>query len=68
MLKKLYKTNWELSAVRALNVVHFMISAGLDPQRVHGAAFGEFRPVASNAGKAGRARNRRVEIMLLGIK
>jgi chemotaxis protein MotB len=67
--KNLYKSNWELSSTRALNVVHFLVEKGdLDPNRVHGEAYGEHRPVAPNSGKNGAKGNRRVEIMLLGIK
>ena len=66
--KKQFKTNWELSAARALNVVHFLVDSGIDPNRVHAEAYGEHRPVVSDTGKRGEKRNRRVEILLMGIR
>ncbi|MBF0484248.1 MAG: flagellar motor protein MotB [Candidatus Omnitrophica bacterium] len=61
-----WKSNWELSANRALGVVHFMIdTASLDPTRMSAIAYGEFHPVAENDSKEGRQKNRRVEIVIL---
>jgi len=57
-----FTDNWELSAQRALTVTRALISEGISPGIVFAAAFGEQRPVASNADDAGRANNRRVEI------
>ncbi|MFL5320537.1 MAG: OmpA family protein [Myxococcaceae bacterium] len=60
-----YPTNWELSVARAVNVVRFLSEQGKVPQkRLMAAGYGEFRPVASNATAAGRAANRRIEILL----
>lgn len=57
-----FKSNWELSAGRALAVVHFMIDeCGVDPERVSGAAFGQSRPIAPNDTPDHRELNRRVE-------
>jgi chemotaxis protein MotB len=65
-LKDLYPTNWDLSAARAINVVRFLSDeVGVDPRRLMAAGFGPYRPVASNGNTAGRARNRRIEILLL---
>ena len=65
-LKELYPTNWELSTARATNVVRFLQEqVGIKPRRLKAAGFGASRPVASNAKAAGRARNRRIEILLL---
>lgn len=64
--RKLYKSNWELSAVRALEVVHFLTEqCGLDAKRVHAAAFGQHQPVAPNTTPASKQRNRRVAIVVL---
>lgn len=60
-----FPSNWELSSARALSVVRLLIQAGVDPERVSGAGFGEFQPVASNDDAAGRRRNRRIEIVML---
>lgn len=60
-----FPSNWELSSARALSVVRILIQSGVDPERVSGAGFGEFQPVASNDDAAGRRRNRRIEIVML---
>jgi chemotaxis protein MotB len=65
-LKEKYPTNWELSASRALAVVHFLQSeVGIDTQRLSGAGYGEYQPTASNDTMEGKAANRRIEIVLL---
>ena len=60
-------TNWELSSVRATNVVRYLAEAGIDAAavRLSGTGYGEFAPVASNETAAGRAANRRIEVRLL---
>src|SRR3989454_3195236 len=40
-----FRTNWELSAARAISVVQYMISRGVSPQRLVAAGFGEFQPI-----------------------
>lgn len=65
-LKEKYPTNWELSASRALAVVHFLQDeVGMDSQRLSGAGYGEFQPTAENDTVKGKAANRRIEIVLL---
>jgi chemotaxis protein MotB len=64
-LAKRYPTNWELSAARALNVTRYLEKEGIDPAVLSAAAFGEYRPVAENDTPAGRAKNRRIAIILL---
>ncbi|ODS30620.1 MAG: putative chemotaxis protein [Candidatus Scalindua rubra] len=64
--KKLYASNWELSAMRAANVLHFLVDkCHLDAKRLYIAGFGEYQPVASNKDKGGKKKNRRVEIVVL---
>ena len=64
--KQLYESNWELSAVRAATVLHYLTdSCHLDPKKLYLAGFGEFQPVASNKNKSGKKKNRRVEIVVL---
>ena len=64
--KKLYVSNWELSALRAANVLHFLEDkCHLDPKKLYIAGFGEYQPVASNKDKSGKTKNRRVEIVIL---
>ncbi len=60
-----YPTNWELAADRALTVTKTMIEAGLTPDRVSGASFGEFKPAAPNDTPENKARNRRIEIVVV---
>ena len=64
----LYRDNWDLSAARAISVVRELVKDGVAPDRIHGAGFGEFRPVATNATEEGRAKNRRVEIRFIAKK
>lgn len=59
-----YASNWELSTARAASVLHFFISEGLDPNRFSIAGYAEHRPVANNETEEGRARNRRVELVI----
>ena len=64
--KKVYNSNWELSALRAANVLHYLVdSCHLDPEKLYIAGFGKYQPVASNKSKAGKKKNRRVEIVIL---
>jgi chemotaxis protein MotB len=60
-----FPTNWELSVARATNVVRFLQEkASVPPERLVASGYGEYHPVASNKNAAGRARNRRIEILL----
>jgi outer membrane protein OmpA-like peptidoglycan-associated protein len=58
------ESNLELSAVRARAVEGYLISRGVDPERVTSLGFGESAPVASNADDWGRQKNRRVDVLL----
>jgi chemotaxis protein MotB len=58
------KGNLQLSGARALNVADFLIKQGVTSSRVSFAGFGPHRPIASNRTVAGKARNRRVEVLL----
>jgi chemotaxis protein MotB len=60
-----YPSNWELSAARALAVVHLLIDAGVPPPNLSAAGFGEYQPRALNSDAAGRQLNRRIEIVML---
>ncbi len=59
-----YHSNWQLSTDRATGVVLFLIAHGVDAQRLGAAGYADLHPIASNATAAGRAKNRRVEIIL----
>lgn len=64
-LARRYPTNWELSAARAINVTRYLQQQGIDPHLLSAVAHGEYRPVASNDTEEGRAKNRRIEIILV---
>ena len=59
-----FPSNWELSTARATTVVRFLISRGLDRNRLSASGYADLHPIASNATAAGRELNRRVEIVL----
>ena len=64
-LAQRYPTNWELSAARAINVARYLQKQAINPAHLSAAGFGEFKPVADNATVEGRAKNRRIEIVLV---
>jgi chemotaxis protein MotB len=67
-LKSKFPTNWELSTARAVNVIRLLQEkVGMDPKRLEAAGLGEYRPVAPNDTREGRAQNRRIEIYLLPV-
>ncbi len=63
--KARFRSNWELSVARSYAVIERLIDEGVKPERLVAAGYGEFHPAASNVGPKGRARNRRVEIVIL---
>ena len=65
MRSRQFKSNWELSAARAVNVTKFMIESGMDPKSVSASGYSEYDPVGDNSTDEGRAMNRRIEITLM---
>jgi len=63
--KSQWGTNWELSTARATNVLHYLEKKGLAPKKLSATGYGQHHPVSSNSTEAGRAKNRRVEIVIL---
>lgn len=64
--KDKYKSNWELSTARAAAVLHYMVEeCGVSPTRVYIAGFGQYQPIADNKSKTGKAKNRRVEFVIV---
>jgi chemotaxis protein MotB len=59
-----FKSNWELSAARAISVVQYLISKGISPQRLVAAGFGEFQPIDPGGTEEAFSRNRRIELKL----
>jgi chemotaxis protein MotB len=60
-----FKSNWELSTARATNVVALLLAGGLHPRRLSAAGYAEFHPRVSNDTDGNRARNRRIDIVVL---
>jgi len=65
LLAKRYPTNWELSAARAINVARYLQDQRIDPGQLSAVACGEWKPVATNDTAEGKAKNRRIEIILV---
>ncbi len=66
MRTRTFPSNWELSSARATEVVRLLSGRfGMDPKRFSAVGYAEFRPVFSNATPSGRARNRRVDLVVL---
>jgi chemotaxis protein MotB len=59
-----FKTNWDLSAARAISVVQYLISKGVPPARLAAAGFGEFQPIDPGTSDQALAHNRRIELKL----
>jgi chemotaxis protein MotB len=63
----IYATNWELSAARATWVVRYLVTKhGLAPERLSAAGFAGYRPITTDDTPEARAKNRRVEIVVVG--
>jgi chemotaxis protein MotB len=59
-----FKSNWELSAARAISVVQYLVTKGVQPQRLMAAGFGEFQPIDVGDSDDALKRNRRIELKL----
>ncbi len=59
-----FPTNWELSTARAASIVRMMAMDGVNAGRLAAVGYGEFQPIADNATAEGRARNRRVVLVV----
>lgn len=65
-IRRKFASNWELSTARATAAVRFLQEhAGVDPQRLGAVGYGEFHPIAPNTSAEGRAKNRRIEVVIL---
>ncbi|MFC0189758.1 flagellar motor protein MotB [Fictibacillus aquaticus] len=61
-----FQSNWELSAIRAINFMRILIlNPDLKQENLSASGYGEFRPKADNSSPEGRAKNRRVEVLIL---
>ena len=62
----MFRSNWHLSAARAVNTAYYLIeNKGVSPDKVCFAGYGEFRPLVPNSSEPNRAKNRRVDIVIL---
>ncbi len=61
-----FASNWELSVMRAVNILELLVSSNpeLDPKYFSAKGYGEYYPIASNETAEGRAKNRRVEVLI----
>ncbi|KAB0671871.1 OmpA family protein [Oryzomonas sagensis] len=61
-----FPSNWELSTTRATNVLKYLLKYyDAEPEKISATGYGEFRPVADNSTPENRAKNRRVDMVLL---
>ncbi len=66
---KIYASNWELSTARASSVVRLLIDKGnVSPERLSAVGYGEYKPVDSNETPEGRAKNRRIDFIVMSQK
>ncbi|MCW1843424.1 peptidoglycan -binding protein [Prosthecomicrobium hirschii] len=59
-----FRSNWELSAARAISVVRYLIDRGVSPKRLVAAGFGEYQPLEEGTSEEIYAKNRRIEIRM----
>jgi chemotaxis protein MotB len=60
-----FRSNWDLSTARAVEVVNFMVASGMQPSRLSAAGYGDQAPIGPNDTAEGRTKNRRIEITLM---
>lgn len=65
-IKDLYPSNWELSSARASSTVRFMIENGLEATKIAAIGYSDTKPLVDNNIDSNRAKNRRVEIIIVG--
>jgi chemotaxis protein MotB len=64
-----FDSNWELSVIRATNVVKILVNeVGIEPQRISAVGYGEYRPVVPNDSEEHRRLNRRVDIVIMNTE
>ncbi len=64
ILSAQFKSNWDLSAARAISVVNYMIAQGVQPQHLAATGFGEFQPLVPGDSEDSKSENRRIELKL----
>ncbi|MDG4869000.1 OmpA family protein, partial [Guyparkeria sp. 1SP6A2] len=59
-----FSSNWALSSARAIAIVEALEAGGVEPERLRAVGFADTRPLEDNSSAEGRARNRRVEVVI----
>lgn len=62
-----FKNNWDLSTARAVEVVQYLISQGMTSKNIGAAGYGEFDPITNNKSEEDKAKNRRIEVILMPL-
>ncbi len=62
-----FKNNWDLSTARAVEVVQYLISQGMTSKNIGAAGYGEFDPITDNGSEDAKAKNRRIEVILMPL-
>ena len=66
LYSKKYPTNWELSAIRATNVLRYLVEEeNIEGNRISSSGYSYYRPIAPNDTRENKAKNRRVDIVIL---
>lgn len=66
MYNEEFKSNWELSVMRAVNFMALLLdNEQLDPEKFSAKGYGEYKPIVPNTSEENRAKNRRVEVLIL---
>jgi len=64
-----FPSNWELSTSRAMSCLRYLVDKiGIPPQKISASGYSQYRPIASNDTPEGRAKNRRVDIVILHLE
>jgi len=67
-LAEKFPTNWELSTARATTVVRYLQGRGVSPTVLSAEGYADYRPVSPNDSDEGKAKNRRIEIVLIPLE
>ena len=63
-LAQRFPSNWDLAAARAVQVVRYLESQGIEPNELSAVSFGKYHPIAPNDSPQGRSQNRRINITI----
>lgn len=63
-----FPSNWHLSVARALNTAYYLMSKGISPEKISVVGYSEYKPIASNDTEENRAKNRRVDIVIVSTQ